>query len=237
MNPERERSTDPTFEPETPEVRERLDAIERRLKAARPRPPRLDMVALERRAAERPVPAAIDRGGRSRRFYRRVAVVAASWACGAIAGALVMYVAMSRSTPGADSTTATARVEKETPAPSTRGPIAAPGGEGETEAEAERHDDPIPVEAPESLKADDALLAMIIEQWAAADSGLGAERPAFRAGMHLVPIAVEPGRTDRPPRAVRQRTVTPELDPGPHRPITRDRLLDDLLREMSASGA
>lgn len=94
-----------TPESEAFDLPQPLGEIERRLKRARPRPPRLDAAALVRQAraaadeppADRPAIAARRRRRTrvGRRFVRRVALAGSCWACGALVGALAMFVALS----------------------------------------------------------------------------------------------------------------------------------------------
>jgi len=87
------------FESESPETRQQLDALEQRLRLTRPQPPRLDVAALMREADEQivqPRPSLVQRN----------LWFAGSWACGAAIGALVMFVLMSGSTSEADQETA-----------------------------------------------------------------------------------------------------------------------------------
>jgi hypothetical protein len=108
MNQQRPPRTDAMFETESPETQEQLDEFERRLKAARPQPAHLDMAVLQRLAASSPADPAVERPAdqrsraasrRQRRMRSRVLVIAGSWACGAAAGALVMFALMNRVAP------------------------------------------------------------------------------------------------------------------------------------------
>ena len=251
MNREHESPTDPMFEPEPPQASEWLDEIERRLKAARPRPPQLDVAALERlageavvdTAVERPAAAAIRRRlpGRGRRPDRHMAAVAGSWACGAVVGALVTFILMGHTAPGTDSTNETTRLEKEAPTPATHDQNTVPdaGQKPDADQKMDRRDGPPPVEKVEALDVDDPVLAMILDRIEGADSAYWPEGPTLRAGMHLVQNAVDPSPVGRmtdaatKPRGVAERwrgeASKPYPDPGPA--VTRKRLLHDLRSE------
>jgi hypothetical protein len=249
MNREDESPTDPTFEPDAPEARERLDEIERRLKAARPRPPRLDVAALQRLArqaavdtpVESPTAVAIRRRppGGGRRPYRRIAIISGSWACGAIAGALVMFILTSRAAPSADATNDMARHEAAPPASATRDRNTAP----DADEKVDRRDGPPPVEKVETLDADAAALAMILDPFGSEDSACWPEGPALWAGMHLgqysgdwskfagraADAAGKPREDDEGWRSEAPKGRKPYPDPAPS--ITRERLMRELLRE------
>ena len=123
LHREHESPNDPKAERNGPDDLARLDEIERRLKAVRPRPPRLDVAALERRARdtladsgkEKPTPRVglSQSRGYARPLARRVALVAGSAACGAVAGALVMFLFMSRTGAETDGMSETARTERQ----------------------------------------------------------------------------------------------------------------------------
>ena len=225
MNQENVFPTDPMNEPDLPEALERLDEIERRLKRARPRPPRLDAIALERLARQTTVGDAAKMPlRRGRRLWHRVAVVAGSWACGAVVGSLAMFVLISRAAPDIDSTNKTVGLEEETPAPAARNQDMA-GDAGRD------------FEAPH---LDATVLALISDPLLGGGSSYRWDGPVLRAGMHLVKNAPGPSLVERttdtarePRRDDRQRYgETPKPYPGPAPPITRDRLLRDLLSEM-----
>ncbi|MHC4398141.1 MAG: hypothetical protein ACYTG0_00505 [Planctomycetota bacterium] len=243
MNPEDESPTGPMFEPESQEALERLDEIERRLKAARPRPPRVDLAALEQLAqetmvdpsVERPAAAVVDRRPptRGRRAYRRMAVIAGSWTCGAVVGALVTFVLTGRTAPGTDSTSETARLEKPTPA--AHDLSTAP----DAERKVDRRDGPPPAKKVVVPDVDAAILAMILDQFESADSAYSPEGSMLWAGMHLARNSVDPGPAGRTTNGAREpggddarwRSEAPGPYPEAGPAITRERLLNDLLRE------
>ncbi|HUG70212.1 MAG TPA: hypothetical protein VMM76_20855 [Pirellulaceae bacterium] len=120
MNHQRKSDMDPMRVPESPETSERLDELERRLKATRPQPPRLDMAALQQLAdevVERPTDRKSRRvaTSRKRRIVGRMLVVAGSWGCGAGVGALVMFVWLSRTSPETESNNDVVQIEQEAP--------------------------------------------------------------------------------------------------------------------------
>jgi hypothetical protein len=82
------------FDSELPETRQHLDALEQRLRATRPQPPRLDVAALMPTADEQLVEHRTTVAGRL--------WIAGSWAGGAAIGALVMFVLMSGTTSEAE---------------------------------------------------------------------------------------------------------------------------------------
>jgi hypothetical protein len=245
MNREDESPTDPTFEPESPEAWERLDGIERRLKAARPRPPRLDVAALERLARQPVADPAVQGPAagvvfprpptRRRPLYRRIAAVAGSWACGAAVGALVTVILMTRTAPGTDSTSETSRIERQTPTPAIDDQNAAP----RADHKADRRDGPAPAEKVEARDVD-AVLAMILN--GPADSARWPEGRPLRAGMHLIHSAGEPSSADPATDAAgsprgdhegwrSEALKGPKPYPAPAPAITRERLLREVLSE------
>ncbi len=218
MNREHLSPNDPMFEPETPEVSQQRDEIERRLKATRPRPTRLDALALEQLAGEPIVDTPI-----CPRPYGHITAIAGSWACGAVVGALVMFVLLNASEPETDSPQESVRIEKEPPVPPTP---------PEQNAASIVEEDPSPPEQFDPLGIDSAILAMTLDRFGSADSPYLSEGPTLRAGMYRIrdtedrtANAMREVRTERPPR----RYETPRPDPEP--PVTRQRLMRDLLGE------
>ena len=257
MNREHESPENWMNEPDPAQTRERLDQIEQRLKKARPRPPRLDVAALQRLAHRDMEAATTDRQcvaetrrhpGRYGRLYRRMAVVGTSWVCGAIAGALVMSLVMSRPIPNSGPTVG--RVvqqitgeEEEISSSSTHAQGTAP--------DADRN--PGPPDVPfgsttaQSVKLrprDAALLAVAFDPLASGNSIYGPEGPILRAGMHMVQYVQESSAvyqtkvpSSEAPEDDEQRRL--ETKSGPKSrvdlapAITRERLRQDLLGELT----
>ena len=88
MNHKHKPDNNAMFESESPETHQQLDALEQRLRATRPQPPRLDVVALVREADTQTVE-------RRASVVQRSLWIAGSWACGAVIGASVMFILMS----------------------------------------------------------------------------------------------------------------------------------------------
>ena len=246
MNQEHVFPTDPMNEPNSPEALKRLEEIERRLKRVRPRPPQLDATALERlahdamadTASDRPSAAAIRREprGRGRRLWRRVAVVAGSWACGASVGAIIMFVLMSPTAPRADSTPETVGIEKEPPTSATR----SQNMTGDAPRQVGRRDGSFAAENVDTPEWDAAVLALISDSFGSGISAYWSDGPTLRAGMHLINSAKDSRSVEavtdaaRKPRGDNERRrgemqqgSKPYPDPAP--PITREQLMRDLL--------
>jgi len=220
MNREHEFVNDPMFEPETPEVSERLDRIEQRLKATRPQPPRLDALVLERLASEPVV------GVAARPIVSvRMATIAGSWACGALVGALVMFLLLNPAVSKTDPTQEAVRIEKEPPVPPP--PI--------VEEEAPQTEEPPPPKQIDRVEMDSTVLALTLGRFGIADSPYLKEGPTLRAGMLRTGNAV--GRAANATREVRPRESSLRVeastdtnraaDPAP--PTTRRQLMRDLL--------
>ncbi|MBC8356289.1 MAG: hypothetical protein H8E66_30285 [Planctomycetes bacterium] len=97
MNQKRKHLTNAMLESESPEVLERLDELERRLRATRPQPPRLELASLQQLADDDATVAVVELPADRKSLH--AFVIAGSWACGAGVGALVMFVLMSRAAP------------------------------------------------------------------------------------------------------------------------------------------
>ncbi len=86
-----------------------IEAIERHLRAFKPRTPRLDLAAIEQAACAHARSVVLPQR-HTRRPGRWMSVIAGSWVCGAVAGALAMFVILnsgvSRGTTGNDNSTA-----------------------------------------------------------------------------------------------------------------------------------
>ena len=209
-------------EPESAE--KRRAAVENRLKKARPRPVQFDAAALTEFV--RAIP--LHRTAPSRLGSRSAALIAASWACGAIVGATVMFLVIKAGPSAADSpTTAATRGRDETPAISDVPRPAPPG--------------PAPVDNDRRwTELDEAVLALAVP------GGMPASWPDGRslwAGMCLPRLQQAP-----PDRAASSTGLLPErLEDGPPSGsrteraahvlpsprITREQLMQDLLGESS----
>ncbi|MFZ5830085.1 MAG: hypothetical protein ACOY3P_08355 [Planctomycetota bacterium] len=260
---------------------ERLAEIERQLKTVRPRPPRLDVRALEE-LVDTTVPAQLapspgtpqksdpHRRATRRRPYRRVAALAASWTCGAIVGALVMFLAMSRLDSGRSRHDSGDEYHV---AGASTGSGAHGGGEalpsnGAVPTLRDEQNDASNLRGAATLDETGRAIAMLLEEL---DSGRSVCRPAgqpLRAGTHLRlqecawgwfgsaetrPVDCEarhiPGGPDGTVETADDGTGS-ELSDGiletnsgtghmslspfvPPPPVTSQRLLEDLRREMT----
>jgi hypothetical protein len=140
MNQKNKPLTDAMSEPQSPEIVERLDQIEQRLKATRPQPPRFNAAAIQRLAdvanektfVERPTNRKSRRVAtrRRRQIVGRLLVLTGSWLCGAGVGALVMFVLLSRTAPATDVNSEVVHIDHETLSPVAHDPIAVKAAEG-----------------------------------------------------------------------------------------------------------
>lgn len=221
MSREHESPNDPMHEPNL----ERLVEVERQLKKARPRPIELDAIALERAARPATLPKKFEQSTSRRRRYRSVVAVAGSWACGAVVGAIVMFLLMSQTVPGGDSETRRADVEQgiAEPVPT----FASAEGTEETTAPTERRD---------RIGLDAAVLALSSSSPADGYSAYRQDGSAFRAGMHLSRFASEQLATTYAAPMDDEDVPLEIIEDGPSDPartITREQLLRDLLADPS----
>ena len=100
---------------------QQLAEIEQQLKRARPRPPELDVAAIMRAAHPIEPSVVLPRQSVEQRDARSngwIAMIAVSWACGAIAGGLVTFLLLSQSaqpeTPTGEATAQNERLPKVT---------------------------------------------------------------------------------------------------------------------------
>lgn len=242
MNQERKSPVDPILEPESPEVLERLEKFERRLQAARPQMPQLDLAALQRIAddisAETIVELAPDRKlpGRKRRISGRVLAIASSWVCGAVVGALVMLVFMSRAMPQPDQSGDIVHIEQETPASSTDDSIAGISAE---ERDPVRHDDTPAAVEPLRRDAGNAMLTKAREPLAQPGLNYLSDGSPLRAGAYL---RRNGERLMRPTQGAiewqgehtdRWTNSTPA--PAAESPVTRRELMQEFLGESAGA--
>jgi len=248
MNGKNEPPADRRDEPDAIRQPERLNQIERRLKQARPRPPNLDAAALEQIArsalagstgAQPASPMTVrPRGHQWRRPSRSLAAVASAWTCGAIVGSLATMLLMSRI--GSNGAAVGPAVHNEDrlslPTASREVPYA-------VAPPLERRD---ATRARNAMPPDkDALaLAMLIDPSGSSPWWNGTESSPLRAGMHfakdtraapdVLPSATPTAKPTPPDNGARQAKTPKKSEAAPACPeITRERILDDLLREMS----
>lgn len=229
----------------------RLLRVEEQLKKARPRAPSLDAAALERAALSSAADPRIERDAkaatlrarprRGRRRDRRLAAIAASWVCGAVAGGLVVFFMMGRGGPVGEPAGKTAQGELRGPA--TIQP--APGRASEGDA----RDGGVLVGEPsrksvQGVGQEDTVLAMIADPFGGGDWARGSDGPTFRAGMYLFERTESswernlPGTgvsPERNPENESQRAELPGSGAGgftPQPEITRDGLLKEFLHEV-----
>jgi hypothetical protein len=218
MSRENESPIDPRFEPESAETPERLAEVERNLKKARPRPVELDAFALERMAHPAPLVNGAEQPARRRR-YRPVVAVVGSWACGALVGAIVMFLVMSQN----DSKARTAEVKQGITHPA---PAFVSGEDTE--------DTTTPPERRDRIGLDAAVLALSSASPANRYSAYWHDRSAFRAGMHLSRFADGPRATTYIAPEYDQDASPKMLEYGQPAPaITREEVLRDLLDDPS----
>jgi hypothetical protein len=242
MNNQYEPPADGTPESQ-PAEEARLKDIERRLKRARPAPPNFDLGdwSISRSIDalhEKPTAENMDLSpsARPRRPYRGLAVAAGSWTCGALAGAIAMFFFLGRSGPAGDLTDRQSPVTKtvERSDATNAGQVVPSTGF-----------------APKSRSELDerraAVLAMLADPY-----GIGrfVQKPdglPLHAGIHLgygadrspqppeqlAAVSMPPGRRtmQRPAEAIKQPPSSFIPSPG----TTRERLLDDLMKEMTGS--
>ncbi len=219
---------------------QRQAETEQRLKAARPRPAELDIEAIVRsaRAVDQPVvlpeSPAERRGTRS---YGWSVAVAGSWACGAIVGALVTFVLLSRATPPQNPSDGVTTLNEELPK------VAGPGGEDASDDEVERppRDDSPPRNVPTCPASDSFASVALLDPYGCGAARYGEERPILRAGdFARNPVASRSSRNRQRTSAVQQgwahttepgsdagQDMTPRAAPAPS--ITQEQLLRELL--------
>jgi hypothetical protein len=101
MHPDQSLPNDPRRELDSEGNAQRIGRLEQSMKKAQPRPPRLDMKAIDHALEERerqPVTVARVVEVRSGWHFGPAGLIAASWACGAIAGALLTFFLLGRGT-------------------------------------------------------------------------------------------------------------------------------------------
>ncbi len=230
MNQDNQSPIDPISDSDRTDFPERLSAIERKLRKSRPRPVQLDGFALERMALADPLGEVPGIAERQRR-YRPATLVAGSWACGALVGALAMFLVMTQ--PGAQSdsppTAAYSIRDGGRDLPANNLPAA--------ETPESRPSAPSP--GIKTLRTVDAAVLALSAPYETAVSGR--RGPRLRAGMSLPHLAndstemlasIDESATEardgkNPPKGTREAESNSPLSPG----TTREHLLRELLHD------
>ena len=201
----------------------------------------LARTAAEEAGAARPRVAL--RSGRS----RGIAVLAGTWTCGALVGALAMFLLIGGGAPQGERPTQTVHHEVQLPAPEAveEDAAAVAEEEGQPAGQLEREEPPPRPSSPRRAAERNAAL------WAMGLDPLGGherrwpEDFALRAGMHLgrspsesagpSPLRADAGLGRRGEEVPAPAAGPPMLphDPLPQAAVARERLLEELLREMS----
>ena len=219
---------------------QRLADIEQRLKAARPRPAELDIETIVRTAqvvdqsvALREPP--VERRGI--RSYRWTIAIAGSWACGAIAGALVTFFLLNRVAPPDRPTDSTAAMDEKLPKTVEQ----EVGIASEDDTKRSPRDDSPRQNVPPWSPSDSLVAVMLLDTVGQGVAPYGAEWPTLRAGAlacgqrasgdsrfrHGADGAPS-GRTHTPdPDSDARQDMTPRAAPVPS--ITQEQLLRELL--------
>jgi hypothetical protein len=251
MDGKNESPADPADEPEAIHLTERLRQIERRLKQARPRPPDLDAMALEQLAGSAlpdhrcTEPAvritARQRGRQGRRLSLSLVTVASAWACGALVGSLATTLLMGRIGVNDDPIRPVAQNEERL------SPVAADRVPAPAVSPPVERGEPLPSRKPIEQDKESAVLATLVDPL---DSDLPwrrIESSTLRAGMHfrkaargasdLLPSTTATAKQAPPAEGSPQGRIWNGSEPAPSadREVTRERMLDDMLREMSGA--
>ncbi|MBC8868867.1 MAG: hypothetical protein H8E44_05590 [Planctomycetes bacterium] len=219
---------------------QRLADVEQRLKAARPRPAELDIEAIVRtaHAADQTValrePPVERRGIRS---YRWTIAIAGSWACGAIAGALVTFILLSRVVPPERPTDRSTAMDEELPR------VVEPREKNAPDDDSEQRprDDSPRKNVPPWSPSDSLVAVMLLDTVGHGVAPYGDEWPTLRAGalargqgasgasrFRHGTNAAQPNRTHTPdPGSDIRQDMTPRAAPAPS--ITQEQLLRELL--------
>lgn len=249
-------------EPETWSAAERepLGEIEQRLKRIRPRAAVVEVAAIEQAAfANSAEPASrtaasvanCRRTGPRRRSFRFASALAGSWICGAVAGALGMFLLVEHSLPDSsvlDSPAQHAATSPETewePAPAAERELAEgpaiPEIQGGPSIEAAR--------PRVSTPHQETIVARIASPFGGSNFGGWLAGPPLRVGMHLTryagdageppPHAAGPTEPEADERQDREATTDAKTDAKsgfvPRTESTRERLLEELLDVTSGA--
>jgi hypothetical protein len=244
------------------EERGRLAEIERRLKAVRPCPPSLGLVAVLQMANGGEVESAswgrtdgsdlsdlsdrirVERPTRAHGFWT---ALAGSWICGVAVGALVTLMLVNRPAAVVAPTDSIVRREIQMPEPAEEPEVVAEKPVPEADEEIEIDLVPVaPLLPPERRMRDDALLALIADPRGGWHSAGWMDSSVLRAGMlHRRTAGVsrdmlreardlEEPNIDKAERGGRD--VNRTIDFEPPAAITRGQLMEELLREASGQG-
>ncbi len=238
------------------EESDRLAEIERRLKAARPRPPSLDPVTLLRIASGGGVDAASERRSvtadhvcveRPTPAYRWWTALAGSWICGAAVGVLVTLMLVSRPAADVDSADAMVRQKVRVPEPTENVDVVEETSIPEDDGASEIDQRPeVPVRPPDPRPRDDSLIATIADPRGAWPFEVSGHGGILRVGMlyrrtveALCDVPPESWDMDKP-SVGRAELAAPDakriIDFEPPAPITRGRMMEELLYEASRHG-
>lgn len=218
---------------------QRLAEIEQRLKAARPRPAELDIEAIVRSAHTEdqtvvlPEPPMERRGIRA---YGWTIAIAGSWACGAIAGALVTFLLLSRGAPSEKASDGMTAVNEEV------SKVVQPS----EEASDEESEQPARAESPRKntprwSPSDSLVAVMLLDPYGRGAAPYGDGVPTLRAGdfarsqdgpgtsrlWHQANAMPQDGEYAPDPGGDAVRDMAPGSAPAS--PITQEELLKELL--------
>lgn len=220
MSQNHEPPIDPTHEPGAGLSQEHQARIEGQLKKSRPQPVELDADELLRLAGMTPTPASSTAPSPRSRRYRSAALAAGSWACGAIVGGIVMFLAMRQDVQAIGPPAETAGGSKE--------PLV-------NLVQEEKTPDP---SHGEFSALDAAVLALTVP---GSTTDLWDDELCLQPGMSLPStwkrLAV-PGDVDRhrpASAALKPTPIRPGSDPLSSPGITREQLMRDMLEESSGS--
>ncbi|TVS17074.1 MAG: hypothetical protein EA424_13390 [Planctomycetaceae bacterium] len=245
------------------EERSRLAEIERRLKAARPRPPSLDLAVLQQIAsggdggcvsgsradgADKSDRIRVERPARA---YRWWTALAGSWIGGAAVGVLVTLMLVNRPAAVVDPADSIVRQDVRrdvwVPAPTEESELMEETSVSEDDGGIEHDHAPVtPVLPSERHARHDTLMAMIADPRGGWHSDAWMEGSVLRAGMLYRPAAGELRDSARVARDMDkpkldkthpgQPTAKPTIDFEPSAPITRGQLMEQLMSEATRHG-
>jgi len=217
--------------------------VEQRLKAARPRPAALDIEAIVRSADQTVMLPEPSVGRRGIRSYGWTIAIAGSWACGAIAGALMTFLLLSRGAPSEKASDEMTVVNE-----------GVPKVVESHEKEPSDHDSEQPPRdesprknAPLWSPSDSLVASMLFDTVGRGVAAYGDEWPTLRAGdfarsqdasgssrvrHHTSTMPQDRAHTPDPGGDTRQ-DMTPDFAPTPS--ITQEQLLKELLGTRPAS--
>jgi hypothetical protein len=236
MNQKRKHLSDAM--PETPEVSQRLDEIEQRLKATRPQSTQLDLVALQQAADSA---ATVEHP--TARKSRGALVIAGSWMCGVAVGAIVMFVLMSLAARTEIANDHVVYTEPESPGAKTLGSV----DDFLTETDSDLPFDAAALVNAVPRKTGVSLSATTFDPLATTDSTYATDGPTLQAGAHFKRTVSHPtwpfGLSVQQQReSVNQYELGPSemrtkasFDWDPKSPVSRRELMQEFLQESSES--